>query len=74
MQEESFVSKLRELVGSEPADESAIHPKEWDSVDVLDLIASIDESFDVTVPVNELNECSTVGELRALIRSVGGAA
>lgn len=50
-------------------DESAIQPETWDSVDVLDLIALIDELYGVTVPMTDLNRSKTVGELRNLIRS-----
>jgi len=60
---------LRELNENRADDGAAIDPESWDSVDVLDLIAAIDESFSVTVPVDKLNACRTVGELRALIRS-----
>ena len=69
-----FEAKLAELANTGPADVSdslEITPSEWDSVDVLDLIAALDESYGVTVPTASLNECRTVGELRALIRSAG---
>ena len=74
MDHEPFLNKLRALNEGNTADEAAIAPANWDSVDVLDLIAAIDESYDVTVPVEKLNSCRTVGELRQLIRTEGGAA
>lgn len=70
MSEQAFVAKLASLARVDPAaltDETPIVPEQWDSVDVLDLIAAIDEAHGVTVALKELNRCNTVGELRALI-------
>ena len=74
MNHEPFLNKLGALTEGPTDDATAIDPRNWDSVDVLDLIAAIDESYDVTVPVEQLNSCRTVGELRQLIRTNGGAA
>ncbi len=74
MNHEPFLNKLGALTEGAVDDATAIDPRNWDSVDVLDLIAAIDESYDVTVPVDQLNSCRTVGELRQLIRTNGGAA
>lgn len=71
MSEEKFLAKLAELArvpAAELTDETAIAPQEWDSVDLLDLIAVIDESFGTTVPLESVNAARTVGELRALVR------
>ena len=35
--------------------------------------AAIDAEYSVTVPLEELNACKTVGELRQLIRAAAGA-
>jgi acyl carrier protein len=67
---DAFVTKLAAMARVDPAaltDETPIVPEQWDSVDVLDLIAAIDEVDGVTVAMKELNRCSTIGELRALI-------
>ncbi|MEO8378965.1 MAG: acyl carrier protein [Acidobacteriota bacterium] len=75
--DESFVAKLAQLGKIEPAgltDTTEITPADWDSVDVLDLIAAIDESFGVTVATSSLNECRTVGELRTLIHAAATSA
>jgi acyl carrier protein len=48
-------------------DTTPIEPREWDSIVLLDMIAAIDESYGVTVPTASLQECRTVGELRALV-------
>ena len=74
MNHEPFLNKLGALTEGRTEDETEIEPRNWDSVDVLDLIAAIDESYDVTVPVEKLNSCRTIGELRQLIRANGGAA
>jgi acyl carrier protein len=67
---DAFVTKLASMARVDPAalaDDAPIVPEQWDSVDVLDLIAAIDEVDGVTVSMKELNRCVTVGELRALI-------
>jgi acyl carrier protein len=69
MNEDAITEKLRGMNEGNVHDDAAITPDEWDSVDVLDLIAVIDETYNVTVPLEKLNACRTVGELRALIRS-----
>ena len=64
----AFETKLAAMMKVDALrDELPIAPKEWDSVDVLELIAAIDEVYGVTVPIKKLNESRTVGELRALI-------
>jgi acyl carrier protein len=66
----AFETKLASLAKVEPdalTDATPVEPEQWDSVDVLDLIAAIDEVYGVTVSNKELNRCKTVGELRALI-------
>jgi acyl carrier protein len=68
--EEPFLAKLAELAHVAPdalADDLAITPAEWDSVDLLDLIAGIDDAYGVTVDTKEINACRTIGELRGLV-------
>lgn len=65
--ETPFLAKLSQLNQGRTADGDDVDPAAWDSVDVLDLISVIDEEFGVTVPLDQLNACHTVGELRALI-------
>jgi acyl carrier protein len=76
MSDAVFVTKLASIARVDPqalTDETAIVPEQWDSVDVLDLIAAIDEVYGLTVEMKELNRCGTVGELRALIARAKGA-
>lgn len=76
MNDAPFLAKLAEISKTPPDalnDETLIVPEGWDSVEVLDLIAAIDESYGVTVATNALNQCTTVGELRALIRAAASA-
>ena len=64
----AFATKLAEIVQQpELRDDTPIAPAEWDSVVVLDLIAAIDESYGVTIPIDDLNACRTVGDLRGRI-------
>ncbi|MDQ3283483.1 MAG: acyl carrier protein [Acidobacteriota bacterium] len=74
LDEAPFLTKLGDLTQGRLADDDAIDPQTWDSVDVLDLIAAIDESYGVTLPLERLNACRTVGELRQLIRSAAETA
>lgn len=72
MDETPFLNKLADVThvpAGEITNETALKPSEWDSVDVLDLIAAIDEVYGTTVPAKSLAACTTVGELRGLIRS-----
>lgn len=74
MSEGNFLAKLAEIARvdvGELAETTEITPVEWDSVEVLDLIAAIDESFGVTVAIEAMNKCRTVGDLRALIAAAG---
>jgi acyl carrier protein len=68
--EEPFFAKLSELARVSPAalsDDVAIQPADWDSVDLLDLIAAIDDAYGVTVDLKAITACRTVGELRGLV-------
>jgi len=72
MSEEKLLAKIAELARvpeQELTDATPITPGEWDSVEVLDLITVIDESFGKTVPLEKVNATRTVGELRQLVRS-----
>lgn len=77
MSANAFIVKIAAMLQVDPEavnEATAIAPDQWDSVDVLDLIAAIDESFGATVEIKQLNRCTTVGELRALIEKTRGAA
>ena len=65
-----FLAKLASIAKVAPEDLSdgvAIAPREWDSVDLLDVLATIDEAYGVTVEPKQVGACRTVGELHALI-------
>jgi acyl carrier protein len=71
MTEERFLQKVAELarVPRELLDDSTpIDPLNWDSIELIDLIAAIDEEFGITVPINQINACSSVGELRQRVQ------
>lgn len=77
MNEQPFLNKLSDITQTPAAqlnDATAITPAEWDSVDLLDLIAAIDDSFGVTVEVNAIKQCKTVGELRQLVDAAAAKA
>lgn len=71
MTEQVFLEKIAELsrVSREAIDDSTpISAEAWDSIEVLELIAAMDESFGRSVSTSELNQCRTVGELRNRLR------
>jgi len=43
-----------------------------DSVAVMDLIFALEERYDVSVPLNQLSEVNTVGELAQLVHRLTG--
>jgi acyl carrier protein len=68
--EEPFLAKLSELARVAPGaltDDVALQPGDWDSVDLLDLIAAIDDAYNVTVDIKDITACRTAGELRGLV-------
>jgi acyl carrier protein len=70
MSDSAFLELLARVGGvsrEEMTDSTPVDPQQWDSIVLLDMIAAIDESFGVTVPTASLQECRTVGELRALV-------
>ena len=71
MTDEPFFKRLRALNQGRVDDAAPLDPQGWDSIDLLDLIASIDEAYSVTIPLEQLHACTTVGELRAVIRQAG---
>jgi acyl carrier protein len=42
----------------------------WDSMAMISAIALIDESYGITVPVERLVKCGSVGDLMTLIESM----
>lgn len=67
--EQTFLSRLSEAVERSLAADSPLDAADWDSVVVLSVIAIIDETFDVTVPVKELQAVDSVPRLLELIRT-----
>jgi len=75
MNEEPFLAKLAEIAKvdrNDLNDDVAITPGEWDSVELLDLIAAVDDSYGVTVDTSAIKKCAMVGELRGLVRQTAG--
>ena len=71
---EPLLEKIREINDGNFDDDAGLDPSSWDSVDMLDIISIIDVSYDVTIPVDQIKTCRTVGDLRRLIHSVAAAA
>lgn len=70
--ETPLLTKLSEITHvpvAELGDATELDPTSWESIEVLDIIAAIDESYGTTVPVQRLTACRSLGELRQLVRS-----
>jgi acyl carrier protein len=75
MSQDIFLIKLAEIlqVGRQDVNEQfKLTSDNWDSLEVVAAIAAIDEQFDITLPTEELTECSSVGDLLKLIRRTQG--
>lgn len=69
-QEQTFLARLAEAIESEPLSaDSPLNAAQWDSIIVLSVIALIDEIFNVTVPLADLQAVDSVPRLLELIRS-----
>jgi acyl carrier protein len=77
MMEGRFAAKLAEILGVPPeqiTNETELGAAEWDSVVVLDLLASMDEAYGVTIGTGLIAASRTVGELRSRMRAAGADA
>ena len=45
---------------------------EVDSVSVMDLVMTIEDAYDIMIPMNRLSEVRTVGDLTATVQSLIG--
>lgn len=71
MSQDVFLAKLAEILQVRKEDlneQFKLTSANWDSLEVVAAIAAIDEQFDITLPTEELTECSSVGDLLELIR------
>ena len=76
MMKPRLTQKLAEIIGIDPSaltDETELLANEWDSVVVLDFLAAMDESYDVTVSMATITSCRDVGALIAAMRDAGAS-
>ena len=76
MMKPSVLSKVAQIAKIDDRDMSSdtrLHPAEWDSVDLLDLIAAIDEAYGVTVATESLHQCETLGDMTRLIEQASAS-
>jgi acyl carrier protein len=73
---DQFVRSLAKIL-SIPSDDVEpgieLNENNWDSMTMISAIALIDETFGVTVPVEKLASCATVGDLVTLVYSISPA-
>ncbi len=43
---------------------------EFDSLTVMDLVASIEDEFDITLPLNRLPDLETIGDVANAVREI----
>lgn len=68
----SKLADVMEVTTSDLTEDFALSANNWDSVAQLGAISVIDEVCEITIPVNELKGCQTIGELLSLVdRSLG---
>lgn len=68
--DQQFLEKLSEAIESGPLGaDSPLDPVSWDSIVVLSVISLIDETYDVTIPVQELQAIESVPALLDRIRA-----
>ncbi len=71
MEREEFYSMLAEITGEEPSaivGSTELKSMEgWDSLAVVQLIATADERFGVTLPAKQITTCTTVQDLINLL-------
>jgi len=68
--DEQFLQKFSEAIDSGPlAEDAPLDAGSWDSIVVLSVISLIDETYDVTIPVDELQAIDSVPALFARIRA-----
>ncbi|HYC62676.1 MAG TPA: phosphopantetheine-binding protein [Thermoanaerobaculia bacterium] len=74
MMKPAFRSKLAEILSIAPdeiTEATILGADEWDSVQVLDLLATMDESYGVTLSTGVIGASKTVGELQTRMRAAG---
>lgn len=59
---------ILELKGVEVSETIVLRTGNWDSLAILSTISLIDEIYNVTVPGNQLRECSTIGDIVRLVQ------
>jgi len=70
----SKVAQIAKIAERDMSPNTRIHPAEWDSVDLLDLIAAIDEAYGVSIATESLHHCQTLGDMTRLIEQASASA
>jgi acyl carrier protein len=61
------IAKVRPLAGPLSPETRFVDDLGLDSLTVMELVAEVEDTFDINVPINLLPEIHTVGELAAAI-------
>ncbi|MGF1484179.1 MAG: acyl carrier protein [Opitutales bacterium] len=77
MNDDAFISQFADSIeGLEAAgltlDTRLADIPQWDSLAILTTIAMADADFEATVSGQELNQCATIGDIKALIERKQG--
>lgn len=73
MSVESFKAGLADILEvQEVTEQFELNPGNWDSTVQLAVIALIDENFGTTIPVKQIEMCTSVQSLLDLVQRQGG--
>jgi acyl carrier protein len=70
MDKQAFLSKLANILEIETTEMNEtfeLNADNWDSTAILEVIALLDQDFDLTIPVKTLKSCVSVGNLVELV-------
>jgi acyl carrier protein len=63
------LADILEIQDQEISETIFLRTGNWDSLAILSTISLIDELYNVTVPGNQLRECSTIGDIVRLVQA-----
>ena len=69
MTESEILNKIQTILQRDITEHSMLSDVTKDSLDALDSIAEIEDTFDIVIPMNIMTDIKTIGNLVAYIQS-----
>ena len=69
MTESEILNKIQTILQRDITEHSLLSDVTKDSLDALDSIAEIEDTFDIVIPMNIMTDIKTIGNLVAYIQS-----